>query len=64
MSVTQSAGILPIAKSTISRYNDYYNDWLLAGHGDPYEDCGQFRYFGCFNTEKHTANLIIPWNNF
>jgi len=60
MSVTKSSGILPIAKSTIS----HYNDWLLAGHGDPYEDCGQYRYFGCFNTEKHKANLKIPWNNF
>jgi len=60
MSVIKSAGILPIAKSTIS----HYNDWLLAGHGDPYEDCGQFRYFGCFNKEKHKANLKIPYNNF
>ena len=32
--------------------------WQLVGNGDPYADCGQFRYKGCLNVDLHTQKRI------
>lgn len=43
------AGILPIAKSSLSQWGA----WILPGHGESREDCGQCRIMGCLETQNH-----------
>ena len=50
-----------IAKSKFKLFvspNDSYEGWSLAGHGEPYHDCGSFWSEGCLNTEGHIQDSL------
>ncbi len=52
-SVGEKSGILPKAK-----YGFEEIDWQLPGHGEKYDDCGDWRYRGCLNVEAHGQNEL------
>lgn len=59
MELSQSQGMLPIARSTFTTFEvASYREWKRVGHGQPYHDCGKTLVFGCINVEDHNqANL-------
>lgn len=66
-----SPGILPIAKSSFGLDEVFRHEikdwvlpgsdvsgWRLPGHGDPYDDCGDFWKKGCLDVESHNQSRI------
>lgn len=51
--VGQKAGILPKAK-----YGFQEIDWQLPGHGEAYDDCGDWRYRGCLDIDSHVQSEL------
>jgi len=47
------SGILPIAK-----YGFQEIEWQLPGHGEKYNDCGDWRYRGCLDVDSHNQNEL------
>ncbi|GAH15932.1 unnamed protein product, partial [marine sediment metagenome] len=33
--------------------------WILPGHGEPYDTCGDFYSKGCLNSRDHQDKLIF-----